>query len=61
LGPAFRERAAAGETLFFEVDGHPNARGYAVIAEAVLTYLKAHAQPLGLGGQPKPAAKADAS
>jgi lysophospholipase L1-like esterase len=35
LGPVFRERAAAGQRLFFEVDGHPNAAGYALIAEAV--------------------------
>jgi lysophospholipase L1-like esterase len=40
LTPAFRQRAAAGEQLFFEVDGHPNAVGYALIAEAVLSYLK---------------------
>jgi lysophospholipase L1-like esterase len=37
---AFRQRAAAGERLFFEVDGHPNAAGYALIAELVLGHLK---------------------
>ena len=40
LTPRFRERAAAGERLFFEVDGHPNARGYALIADAVVEYLR---------------------
>jgi hypothetical protein len=48
LGPLFRQRALARERLFFEVDGHPNARGYALIAEAVLTYLKDHAHQLDL-------------
>ena len=32
LTPGFRQRAAAGARLFFEVDGHPNAAGYALIA-----------------------------
>jgi lysophospholipase L1-like esterase len=39
LAPLFRERAAAGERLFFEFDGHPNQRGYALIAEAVVRYV----------------------
>ena len=43
LGPYFRERAAAGETLFWEVDGHPNPHGYTLIAEVVLSHLKANA------------------
>jgi lysophospholipase L1-like esterase len=43
LTPAFRQRAAAGERLFFEVDGHPNVAGYALIAELVLAHLKNHA------------------
>jgi hypothetical protein len=38
--PLLRERAAAGERLFFEFDGHPNRRGYEVIAEAVVGYLR---------------------
>lgn len=46
--PAFRQRAAAGESLFFEVDGHPNARGYALIAEVVLAHLQENAQRYGL-------------
>ena len=48
LGPYFRQRAAAGETLFWEVGGHPNARGYALIAEAVLSHLKENADRYGL-------------
>jgi hypothetical protein len=40
LGPIFCERAAAGQRLFFEVDGHPNAVGYALIAESVLHDLE---------------------
>jgi hypothetical protein len=36
LGPPFRQRAAAGERLFFEADNHPNRRGYKLIAQEVL-------------------------
>jgi hypothetical protein len=35
LGPPFRRRAAAGERLFFPIDRHPNAAGYAAIANLV--------------------------
>ena len=48
FGPHFRQRAAAGETLFWEVDGHPNARGYALIAEVLVAHLQAHAARYGL-------------
>jgi len=48
LLPDFRSRAAKGEVLFFEVDGHPNARGYALIAELVLAHLKDNAKKYGL-------------
>jgi hypothetical protein len=44
----FRRRAANGEVLFFEADGHPNARGYALIAELVISHLKQHAIEYGL-------------
>jgi lysophospholipase L1-like esterase len=40
----FRQQAAAGERLFFEVDGHPNVAGYALIAELVLAHLKNNAE-----------------
>jgi hypothetical protein len=42
LAPVFRERAAMGKKLFFEVDGHPNAAGQGLIADAVLAHLKNH-------------------
>jgi lysophospholipase L1-like esterase len=45
LTPYFQARARAGERLFFEVDGHPNAAGYRLIAEAVLDRLAD--RPLG--------------
>jgi hypothetical protein len=48
LLPSFRSRAAKGEVLFFETDGHPNARGYALIAELVRDHLKNNAKIYGL-------------
>jgi len=48
LGPYFRQQAAAGEALFWEVDGHPNERGYRLIAEVVLSHLRANATSYGL-------------
>jgi len=42
------KRAAHGQTLYFEVDGHPNALGNRVIADVVTQYLRTNAQPLGL-------------
>jgi hypothetical protein len=42
----FRQRAARGEKLFFESDPHPNAAGYALIADSVLAYLKQNPQYL---------------
>lgn len=48
LAPAFRARAAAGEQLFFEVDGHPNRAGYRLIGELVIAHLAAHAGRYGL-------------
>jgi lysophospholipase L1-like esterase len=48
LVPLFRDRAAKGEKLFFEADGHPNARGYALIAEGVISHLKSHGAQYGL-------------
>ena len=48
LLPAFREHAAAGTKLFFEVDGHPNAEGYRLTAEGILAYLERNAEKYGL-------------
>jgi lysophospholipase L1-like esterase len=36
----FQARAREGEKLFFEVDGHPNAAGYQLLAEVVLDYIR---------------------
>lgn len=36
------------EQLYFEIDGHPNARGYALIADVVAEHLRAHAAEYGL-------------
>lgn len=51
LAPAFRERAAAGERLFYEVDGHPNARGYALTAQLLLAHLHENPSKYGLQAQ----------
>ena len=48
LVPAFRERAAAGERLFFETDGHPNKSGYALIAKLVLQHIRENTNRYGL-------------
>jgi hypothetical protein len=48
LLPVFREHARAGETLFYEVDGHPNTRGNRVIADAVLERLRSRDAAYGL-------------
>jgi len=40
LTPALQEATKRGQALFFEVDGHPNAAGYAVIAGAVEAFLR---------------------
>ncbi|MFH1681726.1 MAG: hypothetical protein ABIH26_13925 [Candidatus Eisenbacteria bacterium] len=48
LGPVFRERAANGPALFHKVDGHPNARGYALVAETVQSYLAERKEEYGL-------------
>jgi hypothetical protein len=58
LTPSFRERARAGEKLFHETDGHPNARGYALIAESVRAYLKTNAARYGLKDWERKAATA---
>lgn len=53
LSSALEARAAEGEALYFPVDGHPNAQGYAVIAEAVLAYLAERDHPTKPLTQPK--------
>ena len=46
-GP-FREWAANGKQLYFEVDGHPNVLGNKVVADTVEEYLRANDQTIGL-------------
>jgi lysophospholipase L1-like esterase len=48
LLPVFREHAATGAKLFFELDGHPNAEGYRLTAEGILAHLKSNAAEYGL-------------
>jgi lysophospholipase L1-like esterase len=36
LTPYFEARAREGQKLFFEIDGHPNAAGYRLMADVVL-------------------------
>ena len=50
LGPLFRERARDGLALHHEVDGHPNARGYALIAATLADHLQQNASKYGLDG-----------
>jgi SGNH hydrolase-like domain, acetyltransferase AlgX len=57
LSPGYRERAKAGEQLFFEADGHPNQRGYALSGELVLNHLRANAARYGLAEGSQPAMK----
>jgi hypothetical protein len=40
LAPVFRAQATAGAPLFFEVDGHPNPAGQALIARVVLEHVR---------------------
>ncbi len=53
--PLFQQQAEAGEQLFFETDGHPNAEGYRLIAQAVLAHVQQHATAYGLQPVPEPA------
>jgi hypothetical protein len=41
LTPAFRQRAAQGEQLYFRLDGHWNAAGHALAADIIYEYLAA--------------------
>lgn len=43
LSPAFLDGARAGRNLFFEVDIHPNADGYRLVAEVIAAHLRRHA------------------
>ena len=46
LTPTFQEKIKSGETLFFQIDNHPNRQGYALIAQEILNHIKpAFAKP----------------
>jgi lysophospholipase L1-like esterase len=42
LTPHLQASARQGARLYFEVDGHPNAAGYRMIADKVLDHLRRH-------------------
>jgi lysophospholipase L1-like esterase len=48
LTPHLQEYARAGQKLYFEIDGHPNAQGYQLIAQVVHEHLKNNARRYGL-------------
>jgi hypothetical protein len=48
---AFRAHARDAEPLFYEVDGHPNADGYRLIARVVADNLKEFGSSYGLSDQ----------
>jgi lysophospholipase L1-like esterase len=48
LAPAFRQRAAGGEPLFFSVDRHPNVAGYAFIGQLVRDHIQQNSTLYGL-------------
>ncbi|UCF94169.1 MAG: hypothetical protein JSW39_08425 [Desulfobacterales bacterium] len=40
LAPPLQEHARRGEKTFYEIDGHPNQKGYEIVADAVVSYIK---------------------
>jgi SGNH hydrolase-like domain, acetyltransferase AlgX len=48
LTPPFRAQAANSAPLFFEIDGHPNAEGYRLIARVVTEHLRKRGGMYGL-------------
>lgn len=48
LGPILRLKAREGRALYHEVDGHPNALGYDVIAQAIVDHLRTNSDSYGL-------------
>jgi lysophospholipase L1-like esterase len=52
LTPPLQAHASDPAPLFYEIDGHPNANGYRLIARLVVDHLKEFAQSYGLTDQP---------
>lgn len=52
LSERFRELAAQGKKLYFEIDGHPNELGNRVVADVLADYLRKNSERLGLEGAP---------
>jgi hypothetical protein len=48
LTPALRAHVADSEPLFFEIDGHPNAEGYRLIARLVADLLMGDSPRTGM-------------
>lgn len=48
LTPFFQEYAVKGEKLFFEVDGHPNQKGYEIVANTLMAHIQKKGNTYGL-------------
>ena len=51
LTPELRAHAGDAQPLFYEVDGHPNAEGYQLIARVVADHLQEFGSSYGLPEQ----------
>ena len=52
LTPPLQAHASDPAPLFYEIDGHPNANGYRLIARLVVDHLREFAQSYGLPDEP---------